>query len=387
MKNLTCAILLTTVAAGLAGCGLGFPDEEMHLGLQDKVRPFAVLVEPPEAAPGQTVQVTLLGRASRPDQLDISWRVALDYSQGLYEVDEIERNFRALAAPPAAADEDGFLTQTFSWTVPDSVLQQTSALPEVLDDPVLTALLAGMPGFVADTPPTRAQVAAWLADLTPEGVAALASGEREAVWALADRFACQVRLRATLRTDEVVEVTRNLTVRHTARLGGPNANLNTRVRDFAVVAMEKRDATESDIDDTAVPRTWYRFVDGDGIRVADQVQIPVHEGWTYYLTAGFEAQSYDAPFEPGLVVQEEGDFRWYYYRQDAPSAEHQFFVTEDGQEAEMWDLDEHARIDPAGPGSRFRVVVAVRDTRGDWAQYQAAPGTGVAEGVVEFVGR
>ena len=51
----------------------------------------------------------------------------------------------------------------------------------------------------------------------------------------------------------------------------------------------------------------------------------------------------------------------------------------------MSDLGKVARIMPAGAGSTFRVVAAVRDYRDDWINYQAAPGAAVQEGVVEFV--
>lgn len=369
----------------LAGCGEGFPDEEMHLGLEQKTRPFTVVVDPPEAAPGQTVQVTLLARTPWPDELDITWRVALDYDLGLYEVDEVERNFRDLEAPLPEADEDGFLTQTFTWTVPDSVLLQTSALPDVLDDPVMVVLAEALLGPEASSPPTRAEVDAWLKSLAAADMAALSPEERQAVWALADRFACQVRLRAALRDDLVLDVTRNLTIRHTARLQGPNANTNARVRDFAVVALAKRDAPESDIGNSSVEQTLYRFLDQDGEMVADRVQVPLHENWTYYLTTDFDSQHYTSPFDPSLVLPEDGTHRWYYYRQDAPGSGHQFFVTEDGDEAQMWDLDERARIMPAGAGSVFRVVSVIRDARSEWVMYHAVPGTGFAEGVVEFV--
>ncbi len=383
MKYLRLILLLAAVA--LTGCSEGFPDEEMHFGTDQKVRPYAVVIEPAEAAPGETVQVTLLARAPQPDELDVMWKVALDYDQGLYEANETERNTRALAAGLPVVDADGFMRQTFSWVVPDSALLYTSALPEVLTDPTIATLASELMGTPADSPPTRSAVDAWLKALTPAYLAALSAFEREVVWALSDRFACQVRFRATLRTDQVVEVTRNLTIRHTGRLGGPNTNHNTEILGLAVAAVAKVDAVKSDLDDPTIEKIWYPLIDEGGARVADQVQVPVHENWTYYLTAGFRSEVYTSPFNPDQLVPELGDYRWHYYRPAAPTADHHFFVAEDGTEAEMWNLGRRARIMPGGVGSLFRVIVTARDEREDWVQYHATPGTGVAEAIVEFV--
>ena len=385
MKKLILGVLLLLVLACLTGCSEGFPDEEMHFGIQDNVRPYAVVIEPAEAAPGETVTVTLLARAPDPDAVDVTWRVALDYNIGLYEADEVERNYRELAPELPESDSDGFLTQTFQWVVPDSALLYSSALPEVLTDPAMIYLAGELIGNEAGSPPTKTAVDAWLKALTPEMVAAMPPLEREAAWALADRFASQVRFRLTLRTGQIVDVTRNLTIRHTDRLDGPNTNHNALVTDFGVFAVEKVDATRNDLEDPGIPKTWYGFVDGQGARVADQVEIPIHAGWTYYLTVGFSREIYSSPFDPTGALEEQGTYRWYYYRQDAPRSDHHFFVTTDGDDAEMWNLSDQPRIMPDGAGSTFRVLAAVRDTREEWAMYQAAPGTGVAEGLVVFV--
>jgi hypothetical protein len=376
--------LLLVLAVLAAGCGDDFPDEEMHFGIEDKVRPYAVLVEPPDAAPGDEVTVTLLVRAPDPDEVDVSWRVALDFDRGLYEADEVERRYVALDPPLPAADADGFMTQTFTWTVPDSVHLWSSALPAVLTDAATVALAEQLIGPAAGSPPRKAAVDAWLRALDPADVAALAPPVRQAVWALADRFACQVRFRARLRTDITVDVTRNLTVRHTSRLGGPNVNRNAQVTDLAVVALDKKDADRDDIDAAGITKSWHRLVEA-GVQVAERVAVPVRTNWTYYAVVAFAPESYTSPYDYAGELGESGSYRWYYYRQDAPRDGHHLFVTEDGDEAEMWHLDEEARMQPPGVGAVFRLVAVVRDERPEWRAYQAAPGTGVAGGIVEFV--
>jgi len=384
VKHLTPAVLLTLALASLSGCGDGFPDEEMHFGLEDKARPFAVVIEPPEAAPGETVTVTLLAQTPDPDELDITWRVALDYDLGLYETDEVERNYRDLPSPLFTADQDGFVSQTFAWTVPDSALLYSSALPEVLTDPAMVFLAEELIGEAAGSPPTRSAVDAWLKARTPAELALMDPLEREAVWALADRFACQVRFRGTLHTGRVIDVTRNLTIRHTGRLHGPNANANAQVMEFTVGAVEKIDATKEDLLDPNLVVHWYNFILW-GERVADRRRVPIHDDWTYYVRVRYSPQDYTSPFDPTLIVSEGTRYNWYYYRQDAPQSGHPLFLTEDGDAAEMWDLGKDSRIQPDGPGSTFRLVTAVRDFRDDWVMYHAVSGTGVEEGIVEFV--
>ena len=384
MRYLRCLFVLLPAAALLAGCGEGFPDEEMHLGLDTKVRPFAIVVEPPEAAPGDTVQVTLHARAPRPDDLDITWRVALDFDRGLYDVDEVERNLRTLAVPPPVIDADGFLTQTFQWVVPDSTLLYSSAIPVVPDDPALPAIVALLPGLDASPPLRKDEIDAWLKAHDIYDVLVMDLPTQAATWALADRFACAVRLRATLRTDVVVDVTRNLTVRYTRQLGGPNGNRNTGVPLFEVVALEKRDASIADISAAGVPQTRYPFVDYFGGRLAERVDVPLHDDWTYYMRSSYDAQYYSSPWDPTFITYESGHTSWYYYRQDAPTSDHVFFVTEEGDDAEMWNLDETARIMPDGPGSTFRVVCVVRDDRIEWVSFNATPGSALVEGIVSF---
>ena len=384
MKYLSLAVLLTLAAAGLSGCGEGFPDEEMHFGIEDKVRPFAVVIEPPEAAPGETVTVTLLAQAGDPDEVDITWRVALDYDLGLYEADEVERHYRDLPTPSTSSDTDGFLSQTFAWTVPDSALLYTSAMPEILTDPAVVYLVEQLIGPAAGSPPNRTAVDAWLKARTPAELAQMTPLEREGVWALADRFACQVRFRAVMRTGETVDVTRNLTIRHTSRLGGPNTNRNASVYDFTIGAVNKIDATKEDLYDPDLQVRWYDFILwGEG--VASQVWVPFHDDWTYYVRVRHSPEEYTSPFDPTLVVREGSRYNWYYYRRDEPQSGHHFFVTEEGEEAEMWDLGKDSRIMPAGPGSTFRLVAAVRDFRDDWVMYHAVPGAAVEQGIVQFV--
>lgn len=384
VKKIIFGVLLMLSAFLLSSCTEGFPDEEMHFGIEDKVRPYAVIIEPPEAAPGDVVEVTFLARVPDQSDLDITWKVALDFSNGIYETDEVEDNFVSPNVPLAVVDADGFLTQTFTWQIPDDALLLSSDIPEVLVDPATVFLAEELLGSAGRPVPTKGDVNSWLSNLTDNDVDNMSEEKRLATWALADRFASQIRFRCALQTERAIDVTRNLTIRHTARLNGPNANINPHLQFFEVVALEVEDAVESDLFNPEIPQTVYPFF-RSGSLLSRDVQVPLHENWTYYLNVSFTIQNYTPPFDPYLTVAEARSHRWYYYRQDDPRSEHQFLVTEDGDETEMFNLEETVRIMPDGVGSTFRVVTVGRDPRFEWVSYNAVPGLVAEEGTVEFV--
>jgi hypothetical protein len=374
------AVLAAAAAlALLTGCGEGFPDEEMHLGLEDKIRPYAVVCEPPEAAPGETVAVTLRYFAPRPAAVVPAWRVVLDYDQGLYEADETERRHAELGALPApVADGQGFVTQSFAYTVPDSTLLWSSGIPEVLTDEVMLALTEA-----AGLPPSKGAVAAYLAALTSDDLAAMDPAARGVAQRLADVFACQIRLRATLADGMTVDVTRNLTVRHSRRLGSANANANAAITRFVIGSVPVVDLDLGQLEAHAAEITWHEF-DGTSPEGLPEARVPADPGRTYFARVRFMPELYTSPYDAARALEEQGTYRWFTFRLDAPGSGHRLLANDAGEAAEMWDLDEDVRLLPPGGASRFRLATVVRDERIEWARYHAVPGQNVAEGVVVF---
>lgn len=385
--NRTARLLLTTVAGALllAGCGETFPDEEAHLGLEDKIRPYEITLDPPEAAPGQTVTATLRYHMPRPVAAAATWRVALDFDAGLYEADVIERDLVEVAdVEPAVVDAAGFVTQVARFTVPPSIYDTTSAIADPLDDPFLLALLDLLPAGQLSDPPRKAEVAELLASITAEDLAVLDPDQALLVQRVADLFACAVRFKVTLEDGMVVDVTRRLTVRHSGRLLSPNTNLNAEITAYLVGEVPRPDFDLGDLDDVLGEVRWHSF---DGVADSGHplATVPHDPGHTYFMRVRFQPQQYTSPFALDGLLEEQGEHRWYYYRLDAPGSAHQFFVTEEGDEAAMYELDDDARIAPPGVGARYRVLAVVRDERGEWAGYHASPGSTTVMGEVVFV--
>ena len=388
MKNLKTAALLLLAAVALAGCGDGFPDEEMHLGLDDKVRPVRRDHRSARGVAGRhRARVTLLRARRAPGR---RWTSPGAWPWTSTAACTMSTTSSAISARwprrRPRSTSDGFLTQTFTWVVPDSALLYASSIPDEIDDPALAELTALLPGLGSGTtlPQDRGRCLAEGARRRTRSVA-MDPDPQAATWALADRFVCAVRFRATLRTEVTVDVTRNLTIRQTRRLEGPNANRNTQVSSLRLVALEKHNAPLGDIIDPDVAVTFYDFIDAWGGRVSDHVQVPYHHNWTYYLVTGYRPQAYTSPWDPGFHIVEGATYLWYYFRRDDPTADQPFFVTSDGSDAEMWNLDSSVRLMPAGAGSTYRTVAVVRDIRNEWASFNVAPGLALAEGLITFV--
>lgn len=376
------AALAAALLLGLGACSDGFEDLEMHLGLEGKTRPLAIVCEPPEAAPGDTVRVTLVLHSPDPANCAIAWRVALDYDLGPYGADEIERHLVPLA-PPAPVEEGlGFLRQEFRFVVPDSALLFASSLSDPLSDPGTIALAQGLLPEGTPTPPPRAAIDAYLAALDSTALAALPPATQAAALALADRFASRLRFRAAITSERYVEVTRTLTVRHSRRLGSANANLNPAYGGFEVLAIPHPDVDFADRERYASELLHYPF---PASPEAGAIAVPAHADWTYYLTLEPELQRYDAPDGEAMGLRERASFRWYYFAIDAPADAYPLFRDDEGEPTEMWALDESVRLAPPPSGEhRYRVICCLRDHRPEWDHYAGTPGLTLVEGELEL---
>ena len=366
-----------------AACGEAFNDLEMHLGLEDKTRPFAILCEPPEAAPGDTVLVTLWLYAPEPAAVSVRWRVALDYTVGPYGAEVIERRLVPLAPPTPVDEGQGFLSQQFRFAVPDSTLLWASALSDPLDDPAMVALAAGLLPVGTPSPPPKAAVAAYLAGLSAADLAALPADRQAAAWGLADRFAGRIRFRAAVESELYVEVTRSLTIRHSGRLGSPNANRNPDYEDFTILAIPHPDVPFDDRLLYEDELLYFPFATGESLPAQ---RLTRRADWTYYVTLAAQRQFYTSPYSGDQLFAEQSSYRWYYVAMDDPRDPYALFRDDDGDATEMWTLDASVRLEPpAAAGERhYRLICCLRDSRPEWEQYAASPGLTLVMGELTF---
>lgn len=376
---------LFALALAAAGCSDDFVGLEMNLDEEDKPRPLAIVLDPPEAAPGETVAVTLLWSEAHPDGAAVTWRVAQEYDPGIYGVNPVERRFQnldeAFGLPAPRRDAAGFFRQTFSYTVPDSILLWSEGLARAAGDvelaPLIQTLLPGSEGRERDA------IDAYLRELDGADLAALGPAERALVTQVADVFAAQIRFRATLSRGIRVDVTKALTVRYARPVGSANANTNPQVASWSVVALPEYDAEWED---------WSEGSDGV-VRTpialgAEPVTTEVVRtaGWTYYLVAESTRERYNSPFA-GPEHAEEAEFLWFWRGLGAVSGDFALLVGDDGEEVDMPALDEAVRLAPPdGPdAATFRVYLVLRDGRPEWEGYAGTPG--MALGAVDLTFR
>lgn len=387
IRSAVSGLFLLSAALVAGGCGESFTNEEMHLGPEAKPRPLAVLCEPPEAAPGEQIAITLVFHESDASASTVAWRAALDYNPGMYGADVVERRLVDLDAetdiPPFVDDGHGFRTQTFSWTVPDSTLLMASSLPDLIDDPAIVALATVL---LPDLPPegvTKRAIDAYLRALAPADLASMDAATLAAHRDLSDLFACQIRLRARLTAGFVVDVKRSLTVRYSRALDSSNVNTNPEIAGFEVIGIPEPDVDWSDIETYRDRLEHYPF---GGDATVSEARVPFRADWTYYVTMLAVPQTYTSPFSPGRLFEEQSTVRWYFFRLDDPGAGQDFFVDDEGEAAEMWALDEEVRLQPPtdGDSPRFRVALCARDQRVEWEMYQGTPGATLVFGDIVF---
>ena len=382
-------LLLAPLILPLAGCDTTFPNEEMDVAGSDKTRPFAIVCEPAEAAPGETVTVTMHYYEPDPDRHDVSWRVALDYDLGLYEADEVERDFVELDAQvaPPLHDEHGFCTQAFTYTIPDDALLRASSQPEVITDELVLALARPLLGLGDDEPLMKEELDRRLALIAAGDVPweYISNPEIRYAWGrLGDLFACEMRFRAAIDGMVQVDVTKNLTVRYSQHLVSFNINVNPWISSTYIQAVPHPDIAYEDIDTYADEILVYGMISAGWS--GDLAEIPLHDDWTYYLRTEYFIQGYTSPFEDEHH-REDAYSRWYYYNLDNPGSSHPLFVQDDGGEAEMYDLNESVRLlQPAQPGQLgYRIVTCIRGERLEWRSYAFAPGVGLVYSEFVFV--
>ncbi|MCA9727642.1 MAG: hypothetical protein KC729_08160 [Candidatus Eisenbacteria bacterium] len=383
LSRLASALAMGALASAvLSGCANDFAGEEMRLGEEDKIRVLGMVIEPPEAAPGEAVEVTLHWYDPRPASTRIDWTVALEYDAGNYGVDPVERHYVDLSGsevPNSTADEgDGFYSQSFSFLVPDSVLVWSPAVATLMQADEVADYASELAKWAEPTPAGwngffAALDAAYLDSLDDESASLIRS--------LADLFAAQIRFHARLEHGSTVDAARALTVRYSSALGSENVNENTQVSSLFLVGIPHDDVVWSERDEYEGEMEWTPIALDDEVHA--RVSVALQESWTYYLVCDGLTQTYRSPYFTGEVLEELMRYRWFRFRAADPTSDQPFFVTDDGNDADVYDLDEAVRIEPS-TGERYRICVVLRDERPEWLRYQATPGQRVVLTDIDF---
>ncbi len=266
-----------------AGCGGEFPNEEMNISGSGKLRPIAVVCNPPEAMPGETVSVTVHYYASDPGAVVADWSVVLDYRIGLYGVDEFEGQIIDVHPFEAVMDSyDGFVRQKLLFSIPDDIFLTSSAQPDVIEDEMILALARPLLGKTDQEQVTKEDLNTYFAQRAYNGPTT-----PEEKW-LADLFSCEIRFIIRLTDDIQVDVTRNLTVRYSRAMDSANANFNSL---FLVVRLLGVPVADVDADDVGqYEELWTEVVLYDRGLTWTGRHMNYYEDWTYFLQTAYVNQ-------------------------------------------------------------------------------------------------
>ncbi len=290
-------IFLTCLAAlGVLNCS-GFPSKYENVDLT-KTRPFAIICEPPDASPGDTVRVRFECYTA-VDSPQLEWEAVLDGASDLYG--QILKEGRVVDLDSLMLP--GSTPYDFRFVVPDSILLYNSALNAMLGPQLsrIDSLLKEHRGSPETLPVSMVD--------------------------FVDQIACRIKLTVNVSAEFELEVFKYLLVRYSRAYGSVNSNRNPEINWVGVVRVEKSNLSDPD-SIPSYPHTFqYLYNSLDSALVDDTVLIDT--GCSYFVVAdsginGSDSsiQSYryysfiDSTFKPGV---EELYFDWFYTNLDYTS--------------------------------------------------------------------
>lgn len=364
--------ILLSFALALAGCA-EFPEVYENVIEGKKIRPFAIVVDPPEAAPGDTVKVELkLYDAEKEYAVD--WELGLKYqmNQGatssgfpsVTEIIDLETGNRKLN--PAA---DGL---SFSVVIPkgdQNPLELTELSPAVLK---------------SETDMTHDEKE----ELGKLGLASFEGGlkKRDLIGALdtvqsisnklsplVDGLVALVQVKAKVKSPRfTLDVTKNLTVRYSNRLqSGPylsNVNRNPVIDSIGFIDVHAAGINHfSKIGSHKADTIFFTTFSESHPASIDYDTLKVNPGHSYFLIAATRdaEQPYRSP--SGETHKEQLFFQWFYTNLDAPSSDWENLITLDNDGRPV-DLPVVSVKFPKGSVGlkHFAIRATVGDDRPEW---------------------
>lgn len=279
-----------------------------------KIRPMALICEPAEAAPGDSVLVRL--QASFPGAIPpIRWTVALDYGFDRYGNEVVERDLMPLTE--AGVDSMGPYVR---FKVPDSVLLHSTQLRDLFLLGYQDSLqkILGIPNL------TFAQADSLLRSDTGL-VALLPAAMKSQVLLFVNNFASEIKIRGHFESAISLEVTKLLTVRYTRFYDTAAVNQNPKIQWVGIIAVNHKNLTDPDsIFKYPHNDLQYLFNSDNPLLVNDTVIV--ENNWSYFLAVDsginggdrtIQTYSVDPMMPPDTELY---DYHWFYKNLDQDGA-------------------------------------------------------------------
>jgi hypothetical protein len=359
------------MAAGLLMSCADFPETYENVIEGQKIRPFATVLNPPEAAPGDTVEV-FLHLYDADKEYSAEWTLQLDYTVDNYAyLSSAGKNLNldSMKIPIPDSDADGRLH--FRFVVPrgeHNPFYHSPLVPEIQvpagEISSETRELLESSGIeVAEKGLTSRSLVEYL-------------DERETVPAefapLANEMIALIRLNAKIKSEDFeLDVDKRLTVRYSNRLeSGGSINSNPALNSIGIITVKKKGINEPEKISGFEADTQYFSTNAASLNSGDPLPVDtflIKKDWSYFLIAdtGGAAQRYVSP--SGKTHSEHLFYQWFYTNLDETGADWDELI-------EVGDGDSDPSLPvvtlkvPKDRGMKnFMIRVSVGDWRPEWA--------------------
>jgi len=313
MKTL---IKFTLVASliNFMGCA-DFPEKYENVVDGEKIRPFAIVLNPPEAAPGDTVSVSLR-MYDAGKNYDIEWELGLKYQVDNYDNFQSASRILDLESGNMKINEseDGL---EFSFVVPTE-----DKNPLVLSDMI--------PDVIREESELTSEEKSELESL---GITNLSSGlKREDLLKLLDKasslpndfsplvdnFVALIQLKAKVTSPRFeLDVIKNLTVRYSNKLEKgnfiSNVNINPNIDSIGIIRVHSSGITDiKDIKNHTSDTVFFTTTTDNNDSSPEYDTLNARDDYSYFVIAASvgSEQSYRSPKEK--VHKEEIYYQWFY---------------------------------------------------------------------------
>ncbi len=364
MKYTIKIILSIFFAVFLNNCA-EFPESYENIIEDKKIRPMAIIVEPPEAAPGDTVHVTLVMHDAGKDY-DVTWEVASNYTETNYGYLGNENDVSSIESADGKA--------SFTYVIPSgennpllkSGLIADVVIPSKNVDDVIKTLFESEGVSIDKKGVTRENMVALLGEADE-----LPAEFRTHV----DEFVGLMLFTAKVRSNGFsLNVYKRYSVRYSNRIveasGKSNVNANPVVNAIGIIEVDDKDIEDSeeigDFDSDTVYFTRTGLNDTIDLEsVVDTFRIDPEK--SYFLiadTAGMK-QTYYSP--DGIKHREQLTYQWFYTNKDVPTTDWDELILLEGSDLGGTDMPVVRLRTPKNHNMyNFTIRLVVRDYRAEW---------------------
>ena len=370
MKRIT-PLLLTTLSLALLACG-NFPEKYENVIEDEKIRPLAIILDYPDAAPGDTITADLVMYDAGKDYT-IDWELSLNFSVSNYG--ELGKGdiLYDLDADPATSYDNGRLRLKFVIPTGDNnPLVKSSLVPKVIelsDDEREQLENQGFP--VTSTGFKTSDLVHYL-DAVPSIPAEFTS--------MIDQMVGLIVLTAKVQSSEFkLDVNKKVSVRYSNRLASGsyvnNVNRNPRLDAMGIISVKAKGMDDSHrIGEFEADTQYFSMNFNNNYLALGSIvdTFVIKDEYSYFLmadTAG-AAQIYRSP--ENIEHKEQLFYQWFYTNLDKTNANWEDLIELGGDHGYNGMPVVYLKIPSNKDMHNFTIRSVVRDWRPEWAMLSAA---------------